>query len=118
MKFLNLKSILTTLGIIFISLFILTILSYFDLINDSTFNIFQIMFLIISFFIGGFLTGRNTDTKGWLEGLKFGMFFVIIFLILNLIIFKDFKISSIIYYLILIISSSFGSMIGISKKLN
>ena len=92
----------------------LTLISYFNIINNT--SIFQIIFLVISLFIGSFLIGKNSKKKGWLEGLKFGLIFSLLLLILNLIFFQSFKLSSLIYFSIMIFSSILGSMIGISKR--
>ncbi len=100
-----------------ISYLILTLLSYFNIINNKLLSILEIIISLTIMFIGGFLIGKKTNNKGWLEGLKIGLFFIILLFILNLIFVREFNFKSIIYYLILLISSSFGGMIGISKNL-
>ena len=62
------------------------------------------------------MLGKSTTKKGYLAGLKLGLIISIIFLSLNLIVFKSFQFKNIIYYLIIIITSIIGSMLGIQKK--
>lgn len=118
MKYLKLvsKNIGIMSLIIIVSTFIFTLLNYFNLISGSFMAILEIIIIAISLFIGGFLTGKNSQSKGWLEGLKIGIIFSIILLIINFIFVKNFELKNILYYLIITICSIFGSMIGISKK--
>lgn len=97
--------------------FILTLFSYFNIIGDKVVSIFKIIIPVVSLFIGGFLIGKKSLKKGWLEGLKLSLIFLILLIIFEyLSLDQSFNIKNILYYLILSISSIFGSMIGISKK--
>ena len=118
MKYLILygKSILIMLAIFLISNLLLTTLSYFDLISDSLLSLLQIIFMFITMFIGGFITSKKCSSKGWLEGLKIGLIFIILLFIFNILFIHHFNLKNIFYFLILIISSIFGGMIGILKK--
>ena len=104
------------IGIILILTFISTFFNYINLFNNSVINIIKIIIPIISMLIGGFIIGKKTGKKGWLEGLKLSLIFIIILTIFNYLAFNH-KISlkTIIYYLILIISTIFGSIIGVNK---
>ena len=63
--------------------------------------------------------GKNTVNKGWLEGIKFGIICIIIFTIFNYLAFDTFfNISNIILYVITLIASILGSIIGINFKKN
>ena len=107
---------------IFIPLFIfnivLSILYYFDVIEGNTLNILNLVITIISVIIGGIYIGNKAEKKGYLEGLKLGFIISLIFLLMNFIIFKGLNTKSLIYYLALILISTFGSMIGISTRKN
>ena len=116
MHFLNIKNILIILSSLLIVSILITIFNYFDFISNHVLNVLEFILLIITFFIGGFLTGENSPKKGWLEGFKFSLVFIILFIFLNIFIYHNLKISTFLYYLILIISSIFGSMIGIFVK--
>jgi len=110
-------SFLIMLGIIIISSLILTTLNYFDIFNKSTISIFKILIIVITYFIGGLLIGKKSIKKGWLEGLKFGLIVSIILILFNILgLSQEFNLKLIFYYLILISSTILGSMIGINKK--
>jgi len=105
------------LSSLFALTFIITILSYFNIMNDKIVSIFKIIIPIISLFIGGFYIGKNSNKKGFIEGLKLSLLFSIIVIIFNFLAFdSSFKLKYLLYYLILIISCIAGSMIGINKK--
>lgn len=98
---------------------IITLLNYFDIINYSILKYLSVLFMIISFLIGGIYIGKKTDEKGWLEGIKVGGISIIILLLFTLIFYGKFlNFERILYYIILITSSMFGSSIGINKKSN
>lgn len=113
-------SIIKNLGIMFIILligtFILTLLNYFEIITGGLFSIFQIILIIITTIIGGFLIGKEAKQKGWLEGLKIGLLFILLISILNFFFVKNFSIRFLLYDFILIISTMIGGILGISKK--
>lgn len=106
--------ILSTLLII---TFIITFLNYFNIISDKIISIFNILIPILSLLIGGFYIGEKSNNKGYLEGLKLGSIFSIFLIIFNFLAFNNsFKLKYLLFYLILIISCIFGSMIGINKR--
>lgn len=111
-------SILYIVGFILILTFILTLFSYFNIFSDKLVSIFKILIPIISLFIGGYYLGKRSNKKGWLEGLKLGFIFLVLLIIFEFLALDiDFKIKNIIYYLIIISSTSFGSIIGINKNI-
>lgn len=113
------KPLLFILGIIIIGLLVITPLNYFDIINGNITNILKIIIPMISIFIGGFMIGKISNKKGWLEGLKLGIVTILIFILISYIGFNEsFKLKSLIYYIILAMSSVFGSIIGINKKID
>lgn len=115
-KNVSLSILYITLSLLVLT-FILTIFSYFNIISDKTVSIFKIIIPIISLFIGGFFIGKKSLKKGWLEGLKLSLIFLLILIIFEyLALGQSFNIKNLLYYLIISISSIFGSMIGISKK--
>ena len=110
-------SFLYIIGSILILTFITTILSYFNILNDKVTSIVKIIIPIISMLIGGFYIGKNSLKKGFLEGIKLGLIFSIILIIFNyLALGNSFKFKYMLFYIILIISSILGSMIGINRK--
>lgn len=112
-----LKSLLYILiSIIAFGLFI-TILNYFNIISTNTCKYFKIISIIISFIIGGLYIGKRSSTKGYLEGLKISLSAIAILILLNYLGFdKSFSFKSIIFYIIIIISSVLGSITGINRR--
>ncbi len=110
-------SLLWIISIFLIFTFIITFLNYINIIGDNVISIFKILIPVISLFIGGFMIGKRSKNKGWLEGLKLGFIFSILIVIFNFLAFNNsFKIKYLLFYLIIIISSILGSMIGINRK--
>lgn len=112
---LYLKNILI-MSLLFIALtFIMTLLSYFNIINDKILSIVQIIIMIAIMFIGGFLTGNKVNSKGYKEGFIIGLIFITILLLLNIIFIHNFEFKNILYFIILLICSSIGGIVGILK---
>ena len=68
--------------------------------------------------ISGFFLGKNLHKNGYLKGIIFGLITILLFFIISLIFKNEYKISTIIYYTILVVSSTVGSMFGIQNKTN
>ena len=112
-----LKSSIYTLCILIGSTIIITILNYFNILMGNVLKITELLIPIISIFIGSYILGKSSNNKGYIEGLKYGMAWLILFLIINLIS-KNFTYLSLIYYLILIIIAIVSSIIGINRRKN
>ncbi len=116
----NIKKYLISLGYIFsiilITSIILTIINYFDIINYNVLKILKTITSIISIFIGGFIIGKKSNKKGFLEGIKLGVIYVLIIFLLSILGLNNFKISKLLFYLMLILTSMLGSIIGINKN--
>lgn len=108
-------SFLTVLLTFFSCILIITIFNYYNLLNYKIINILKILIPIFSMFIGGYRIGKNTEKKGWLEGIKLSFLVSMLLLSVTLILNK-FKIEYLLYLIIIIISSTLGSVIGINKK--
>lgn len=110
-------SFLYTLVILLICTFLTTVLNYFNIMGGKTLSIFKIIILVLSLFSGGFVIGKKSNNKGWLEGLKYGLFILVISFIFNYLAFdKSFELKNILYYTIILISCIFGSIIGINIR--
>ena len=115
------KKYLISLGLIlacFIILsFILTLLNYFDVLSGTILKVFKIIIPFISMFTGSFYLGKNSIKKGYMEGLKIGFLFVFLIFIFSFLgLDKSIDFSRAIYYVIIIITSMLGSMMGITKS--
>ena len=114
------KYLLKTLG--YYSIFIILIIFICSLLNligvNSTItNLIIFIFNLLAFFILGFKNGKKVESKGYLAGLKMSLLFLLFLIIINLFTAKNFfSISTIIYYIILVLAGITGAMMGIMKK--
>ena len=113
MKKLSIAFIYIVSSILILTL-LFTLFNYFSVINNN--SIFKILIPLISFFIGGIYIGVNTKSKAFIQGIKLGLIFIGVMIILNIIFISNFEFKNILYYLILLITISLGSMIGINIK--
>lgn len=105
------------IGISLILTLLMTVLNYFDIIKNNFLIIFKLIIPISSLFIGGFIIGKGSKKKGWLEGLKLSLIFITILLIINFIVLNSkIEFKNLLYYLIISVSCIFGSIIGINKN--
>ena len=116
MKYIN--EVIKILIVNIISIVILSILSYFDIINYNTHNIIITIILFATLFVSGLKLGKIKEKNGYLDGLTLGSIIVEIFLLLRIIFIRKFDLSIIIYYLLIIMISISGSILGINKKKN
>ncbi len=113
------KSLLYIFSIIIVSTFIITFFNYFNIIGSKILSILKILTILISMFVGGTIIGKNSKQKGWFEGIKLGLIVIIILALFKYLgLNEKFSITNILYYIILTISCTLGSMIGINKKKN
>jgi putative membrane protein (TIGR04086 family) len=108
------KSWAYTFGIIAVVTLITTILNYFNILSYQIVNIIKVITIVLSFLVGGILIGRLSTTKAWLEGIKLSIMFILTLTILNLFMHTKMDWRNLIYYLIVSISTTLGSMIGIN----
>lgn len=97
-------------------LVILTLLNYFQVIKFNSISKINFVVTAIIVLILGILNGRNAQKKGYLEGLKLGGIIILILFLLNIILFRKFSLNTLIYYAIILVSSTISSMIGINLK--
>ncbi len=96
---------------------LISLLYYFNIIPTNIVNYFKLIMISIAMLIGGIYIGTKATKKGWLEGLKVGLEMIIILFLFSYLGFdQGISIKTIVYYLILLASSTLGSMIGISRK--
>lgn len=109
------KPIVFTILFILISLLIITLLNYFNILGYKLTIYLKFILGIIAFILGGFQIGIRSSKKGWLEGLRYSLIIIIPIIIISIII-RSFEYKCLIFYSILIISSVIGSMFGITKN--
>lgn len=87
-------------------------------IKSITISKLSVILTAISFFIISLFASHKTNERGIVLGLKLGLSFIIILILINLIVFKSpFNIDRLIYYIILLASSLLGGSIGKNIKL-
>ncbi len=110
------KPFLYSLGILLVFTFILTIFNYIGLISFFALKVCKVIIPIVSYFIAGFLIGKNSDKKGWLSGIEIGLILVITSFAINLVLNTKLSIGLILYYIGLLSICVLGSMLGINRK--
>ena len=91
-------------------------LTIFNLFKLETNKIIVIIIGAILMFIIGLLVGKKSESKGYLNGLLVSVISILILVLLSLIFRFSLNINSLIYYIILILSTVIGSVLGINKK--
>ena len=76
----------------------------------------KMVIVILSLFINAFFLGKNSTKYGLVEGLKLGAIFLIIMFIIKIFTSNSFDIRTVIYSIIILLTTSIGSVIGINKK--
>lgn len=110
------KRLLFTMISILLSLLAITLLYYFNIIGQNTNKVLKIIAILVNIFISSFILGKNTIKKGYLEGIKLALIIIPIFIITSLLTSSKIEIRAILYYIIILITSILGSMIGINKR--
>lgn len=110
-----LKSFILFILCLIVSVVIFSTFSYFDITTSRLSLIIILIFVILGSLVSGLYTGTNTKNKGYLEGLKQGSINALVMCIFTLL-FSKIKITSILYYLLIIGITTLGSVIGINKK--
>lgn len=101
--------------IIFLVSFIFTILQYVGVSYNLLINIEYIINFILVF-IYSYISSTNTNKKGYKIGIEAWFKIIIILSIINIITLSGFSIKTLIYYLILLIISILGGIIGKNKR--
>ena len=111
------KQLLLFLLILLSSTLLLSLINYFDLLSPKITNILSNMITLITTLWIGYQSGLQTESKGYLEGMKLGGILILTLISLNTIFYGiNFKLISWIYYIIIIGICTIGAMIGINKK--
>ncbi len=96
--------------------FVVSLLNLLGL-NSGITTIIIFILNILLFFILSLINASKVKKKGFLEGIILGLIFIILMILIKIILFDNtFNLSTFIYYLILLLTSLFGGMIGVNKK--
>lgn len=114
------KNILITIGWFFSSLLIyliiITTLAHFNIISYKTVSILSFIFMCLLFMYNGFTLGKKSNKRGYLSGLIIGSINIALVLLLGVIFRSIPELKSLIYFAILLLSSTLGGMFGINFK--
>ena len=111
-----LKTIIFEFTILIISILIISILYYFDLISFKTSNVLKMITFIITFFASGIYISNKSNKKYYLEGIKISIINILLFLLLTLLFKYNFNFKKVVYYIILSFTVVLGSMSRNLKK--
>ena len=103
-------------GIIIIFNLLISLLYLLTNISYNFISTFTLIFNLIFFIILGFIIAKKSKSKGIITGLKTSSIIVIILLLLTLILRYEFSVKNIIYYLLVMLSTIFGSIISKNIK--
>ena len=92
------------------------IFSIINLLGMEISKIIYTIFIIIFMLISGFILGLNIKDKGYLKGLAYGSAIAFIMFILSFILQSSHSLYNVIYYLIIIASTTLGTMFGVNKS--
>ena len=105
------------MGEILLLFLLLSILYYFDIINEKTYAIGKFISLFLSVCYHAFMLGKKAKNMGYLIGAKYGLFLIICFLIPSIFL-STFSLKTLFYSGLILSTSILSSMFGIgfSKK--
>ncbi len=101
------------------ALFFILMPLIFSLINLFDIEIKKFFYLgsiILMTLVTSIILGLNTPNKAYLKGLILGSIMSAIMFLISLLLRSNISIYTIVYYLIIIVSTMMGSIIGITKK--
>ena len=93
----------------------LTLLYYFNIIDFSLFSILKLLTIVFSFLIFGFILGKESIKKGYLQGIRYSIVWISFLFAITIILHK-FQFKTFIFYFIIFFCSILGSVFGINKK--
>ena len=117
-KHLKQLKILNFVSIFIIYNLLITLLSYFYIIPYSKTYIVLFILNNILIFLIGTINGTRLTNKAYIKGLLFGIALILILSLINLIFIRNFTFNTIIYYLVIVISSTISHIFGINIKRN
>ena len=92
-------------------------LNYFDILSNNIVKYANLANVIISSVICSIFVGKHSENKGYKEGIKEGLILSVILFIFTYLAFgKGINLERLLLYLIIIVASVIGSIIGINKR--
>ncbi len=95
---------------------LISILYYF-LISSKVVQVMSVVYLVILFFVFGFRSGKKTEAKGFLAGLKVGTLFLTLLFLFHLFFHQfHFVWTTFLFYAVLLLACVLGATLGINTK--
>lgn len=96
--------------------FLTSLLNLFGL-NSGITTIILLIFNLILFFVLSYFNAFKARKKGLIEGIILGSIFIVLMFLIKLSLFPGtLRISTFLYYIILVFASIFGGCVGVNKK--
>lgn len=111
-----LKPTLITIFIVVIYILLISTLNHLGAFTLKTVVTINFVLVSIIMLMLGILKGKKAPKRGYLEGLKVGSLIVFLLFIINVLFFRHFSLYLLLYYAVIVASSTIGSMIGINLK--
>ena len=109
----NIIKYLKIIAIPFISIIIMSLfLSISNMLGFKTSKIVIMLAMVIVMLISGYILASKVTSKKYLHGLLLGIITSLLFLFLSIFFKGTYNLNTVIYYLIIILSSTFGSMLN------
>lgn len=109
------KALFINIISLLITLFFITILYYYNVLDDKTYQLLKLIILLITIFIQSFSLGKKAVKKRYLSGISYGCI-IIILLLIPTIFTHNFQFKLIFYYFIILGTSVLGSLFGFPKE--
>ena len=87
-----------------------TFLNYLNILSSNIYSYLELASIFIILYLNAKKLTRSTNKFSFLEGIKIGLFFILIFLLYNIIFKNVFSIRTFIYYLLIIFTPLLGSI--------
>ncbi len=95
---------------------VMSVFHYFGVMKLASVGTVNFVVMAIILFLGGIYMGKKTSKKGYLEGLKLGGVVVVLSFASNIILVRHFDLYVVLYYFVLAVAATIGSMIGINLR--
>lgn len=102
---------------ILIIAFFVNCLSWFSSFDSKIITIILFIIMGVLFLIWGLRIGEKTEDKGFLAGIKFAGLNILIMILLSWLLFGfAFSISQLLYYVLIILITTGGAIVGVNRK--
>lgn len=111
------KRYIKEVSILTLSLLLIPLIfAIFNLFEIKITSIFYLISIVSITFVAGIILGKNCKNNAYKKGLVLGTVFIIVMFLLSIILDSSLSFNMIIYYLIVLSSTTLGSMLGIQKR--